>query len=315
MQRLSSIAVILVTACFALLLLVPVALAADPRPANDGALMAFGEDVTLSADQVTDLVLVINGTATVQGDARVVISVGGEAILEGATVETVVAIDSPVQVAAGSSVTGTIATLDAATVSVASGATVTGEIRDVTPQLIGLGAVLAPAVLLLFVGFVLVTLVAGLALAGLAARQVRAAETLISREPGPVLLSGLAGIFLPLLVIAILFVTVVGIPLAVALLVAVWPLVAYMGYLVAGIWIGDWILARTSPEIDRERPYLASVIGLLVLQVLSILPPVTAIASLFGYGAVLLLAWRVFRGTPTAAIPKMQGVTPAPMAG
>lgn len=314
MQRLSSIAVVVVTACFALLLLVPVALAADPRPADDGALMAFGEDITLPAGQATDLVLVINGTATVRGDATVVIAIAGEAILEGATVETVVAVDSPVGVGSGSSVTGDVATLDTGTVSVATGATVAGEVRDITPQLIGLGAVLAPAVLLVFIGFVLVTFVAGLALAGLAARQVRAAETLISREPGPVLVSGLIGIFLPLLVIGVLFVTVVGIPLALALLLTVWPATAYVGYLVAGIWIGDWILGRTSPGVVRERPYLASVIGLLILQVLSILPPVTGIASLFGYGAVLLLAWRVFRGTPAATLPTMQGARPAPMA-
>ncbi len=314
MQRLGSIAVVLVTACFALLLLVPVALAADPGPTNDGALLAFGEDVTLPADRTTDLVLVIDGTATVEGDARVVIAIGGAAILQGATVETVVAVDSPVQLAAGSAVTGDVATLDASTVSVASGATVAGEVRDITPQLIGLGAVLAPAVLLVFIGFVLVTFVAGLALAGLAARQVRAAEALISREPGPVLVSGLIGIFLPLLIIGILFVTVVGIPLALALLLTVWPLTAYAGYLLTGIWIGDWVLGRVSPGVVRERPYLASVIGLLILQVLSIVPPVTAIASLFGYGAVLLLAWRVFRGTPTATVSRMQGATPAPIA-
>lgn len=314
MQRLSSIAVIVVTACFALLLLVPAALAADPRPVDDGALMGFGADITLPAGQETDVVLVINGTATVNGNARVVIAIAGEAIVTGATVETVVAVDSPIQLASGTTVTGDVATLDASTVSVAAGASVAGEVRDITPQLLGLGAILAPAILLVFIGFVLVTFVAGLALAGLAARQVRAAETLISREPGPVLLSGIVGIFLPILVTAALFVTVVGIPLAMALLIGVWPLAAYVGYLVAGIWIGDWVLARTSPEVTRERPYLASFIGLLILQVLSILPPVTAIASLFGYGAVLLLAWRIFRGSPTAAAPTVHGVTPAPMA-
>jgi hypothetical protein len=315
MQRLSSFAVVVITALFALLAFAPVALADDPVTRTDGALMAFGEDVTLAVDQQTDLVLVINGTATVSGDAKVVIAIAGEAILEGATVETVVAVDSPVQVATGSAVTGDIVTIDTGTVSVASGATVAGEVRDVTPQLIGLGAFLAPAVLLVFLGFVLVTFAAGLALAGLAARQVRAAETLISQEPGPVLVAGLLGVFLPLLLIAALFVTVVGIPLGIALLVGVWPLTAYLGYLVAGIWIGDWVLARTSPERTRERPYLASVIGLLIMQVLSILPPVTAIASLFGYGAVILLAWRVFRGTPSAAAPAVQGPSPAPMAG
>lgn len=315
MQRLSSLAIVVITALFALLAFAPVALADDPVTARDGAIMAFGEDVTLAADQQTDLVLVIDGTATVQGDAKVVIAIGGEAILQGATVETVVAVDSPVQLTAGSAVTGDVATLDTGTVSVASGASVAGEVRDITPQLIGLGAVLAPAVLLVFIGFALVTFVAGLALAGLAARQVRAAETLISQEPGPVLVAGLLGVFLPLLLIGALFLTVVGIPLGIALLVGVWPLTAYLGYLVAGIWIGDWILARTSPEVVRERPYLASIIGLLILQVLSILPPVTAIASLFGYGAVILLAWRVFRGTPTAAAPTVHRASPAPLAG
>lgn len=314
MQRLRSLAVLVVTACFALLLLAPTVLAADPRPVNDGALMAFGTDVILPADQDTDLVLVINGTATVNGDARVVIAIGGEAIVTGATVETVVAVDSPIQLAAGTTVTGDVATLDAGTVSVAAGASVAGEVRDLTPQLLALGAVLAPAILLVFIGFVLVTFVAGLALAGLAARQVRAAEALINHEPGPVLVSGFVGIFLPILLIAALFVTVLGIPLGMALLIGVWPLAAYVGYLVAGIWIGDWVLARTSPQVTRERPYLASVIGLLILQVLSILPPVTAIASLFGYGAVLLLAWRILRGSPTAAAPTVHGVTPAPMA-
>jgi len=39
-------------------------------------------------------------------------------------------------------------------------------------------------------------------------------------------------------------------------------------------------------------------VGLLVLQIISLVPFVGAVASLFGFGAVLLLAWRVFRATP-----------------
>jgi len=63
---------------------------------------------------------------------------------------------------------------------------------------------------------------------------------------------------------------------------------------VAGIWIGEWLLYRGTSE-RPERPYLAAVLGLVVLQVVSLIPFVGAIASLFGFGAVLLLAWRVFR--------------------
>ena len=46
---------------------------------------------------------------------------------------------------------------------------------------------------------------------------------------------------------------------------------------------------------------------------LAIIPLAGAIASLFGYGAVLLLAWRVFRGSTSAAAPTVSGITPAPM--
>ena len=76
--------------------------------------------------------------------------------------------------------------------------------------------------------------------------------------------------------------------------VPVWPAAAFAGYLVAGIWIGEWLLYRGSAA-RPERPYLAAVLGLVVLQLISIIPFVGAIASLFGFGAVLLLAWRVFR--------------------
>ena len=43
-------------------------------------------------------------------------------------------------------------------------------------------------------------------------------------------------------------------------------------------------------------------LDLVVLQVVSIVPFIGAIASLFGFGAVLLLAWRVFR-QPSQARP------------
>jgi hypothetical protein len=67
--------------------------------------------------------------------------------------------------------------------------------------------------------------------------------------------------------------------------------------------------------VSRERPYLAAVIGLLILQALSLVPVlgiVATLVSLFGFGAVVLLAWRTLRaggGTHVA----VAGVTPAPM--
>jgi len=67
--------------------------------------------------------------------------------------------------------------------------------------------------------------------------------------------------------------------------------------------------------VSRERPYLAAVIGLLILQALSLVPVlgiVSALASLFGFGAVVLLAWRTLRAEGGTHV-SVAGPTPAPM--
>jgi hypothetical protein len=99
-------------------------------------------------------------------------------------------------------------------------------------------------------------------------------------------------------------VTIIGAPLGLAILLMVWPAAAFAGYLVAGIWIGEWLLNRGTATERPARPYLAAVVGLVILQVVSLVPFVGAIASLFGFGAVLLLAWRTFR-QPTTSQPAM----------
>ena len=111
--------------------------------------------------------------------------------------------------------------------------------------------------------------------------------------------------------LVLLTVTVIGAPLAFGIAFGLWPLAAFIGYLVAGIAIGDWIVGRLSPGVTRERPYLAAVVGLVVLEVVGILPLVSGIATLFGYGAVLLLAWRTLRAGSTASPNALRVAAPA----
>ena len=190
-------------------------------------------------------------------------------------------------------------------------ATIGGSMASLDQDLIAAGAALVPAIGLFLLGLVLVTIVAGLALAALGARQVRTAETLISREPGQTLLVGLAGLVIVPVIAILAMITIVGAPLGLAILLVAWPAAAYAGYLVAGIWIGEWLIDRDSPK-RRERPYLAAVVGLITLQILSIIPFLGAIASLFGFGAVLLMAWRTFR-QPSAAQPLVSPPATQPM--
>lgn len=113
-------------------------------------------------------------------------------------------------------------------------------------------------------------------------------------------------------VVAILsMITVVGAPLGLAILFMVWPAAAFAGYLVAAIWLGEWLLYRNAGE-PPARPYLAAILGLIVLQVITFVPFVGPIASLFGFGAVLLLAWRTFR-QPSAARPVTSPPATQPM--
>ena len=221
-------------------------LAAEEWPHSGRVLISTQGDITLPAGEQADLVLVTNGTAHVAGDANTVVVIDGVADLTGATVETVVVIRGDVAVD-GSSV-GHRRHHDARRDdSVDPAAAIGGQVRDLAPDIAGIGFVLGPALVLLYLGFALAAIAAALLLAGLAARQVRSAETLIRREPLLTVGVGLLGLFLPIVFLVVLTVTVIGAPLAFGIAFGLWPLAAFIGYLVAGIAIGDWIVGRLSP--------------------------------------------------------------------
>jgi hypothetical protein len=306
MKRLFAVAVSLL---LAFLILSPVVFAADPSlPHNGRVLFSSGGDVSVPAGEHADAVIVVKGTATIAGEVNTIVVVDGAANLTGARSESVIAIRSPVTIGAGSVVLGDVMKIDSVVTRLGDGA-IGGAVRDMAADLAGIGWFVGPAMIMAYMGFALAAIAAGLLLAGLAARQVRAAEALISQKPVQSLVAAFAGLFLPIFLVAILVVTIIGAPLGVGILLGLWPLAAFIGYLVAGIWIGDWVLARMSPATTRERPYLAAVVGILILEVLGVLPFVPMIATLFGYGAVLLLAWHTIR---TSSIPMSPIRQPAP---
>ena len=55
---------------------------------------------------------------------------------------------------------------------------------------------------------------------------------------------GLAALFVPPIAAVLLLVTVVGAPLGLGILLLAWPLLAYLGYLFAGVMFGDWLVTR-----------------------------------------------------------------------
>ena len=298
----------------AFLLLAPAVLAASALPHTGRVLISTGGDITLPAGEHADVVVIVRGTATIAGEVNTIVVVDGAATLTGARTETIVAVRSPVELGPDTVVLGDVMTVDSS-VHQTGNAQVQGSVTDMATVLIGVGTVLAPALLLLWVGFGLATVVAGLLLAGLGARQVREAEGVITREPVLAVAAGVVGLIAFPVVAFLLMATIIGAPLGLGILLGAWPLVAFIGYLIAGIWIGEWVLRRTSTESFRERPYLAAVIGVLLLQVLALVPIVTVvvmIASLFGFGSMLVLMVRKL-GSPTVSQPKLAGPMSAPL--
>lgn len=291
----------------------PAVLAQDGMAHTERVIISTGGDFELPAGEQADVVIVVDGDATIYGDVKTVVTIDGAATIVGARAESIVAIRSTVTLGEGTVVTGDVWRLDAQ-VHQLGNATVGGGLRDLGAELIGLTVVAAPVLLVMWLGLAIAMIAAGLLAAALAARQLRAAGALISREPVKVVLAAIGGTFLPILVIVGLFITILGAPLAFGILVFLWPLAAFLGYLVAGVWIGDWILGRITPGVVRERPYLAATIGIALLQLIAFWPLLHFVPGFVGYGAVLLLAWRTWESGRPAASP-YAGPRPLPVAG
>jgi len=291
--------VIAATVAFLLGVGASAALAAEPIPDAGRVLISINGPVDIPEGDHLDTLVVLGGDARISGDVDTIVVARGTATLAGATTETLVVMNGSADLLAGTTVSGDVRTLDG-TVTQAAGSTIGGSVRTLDADLAAIGVLLVPLFILLFLGLGLASVAAALLVAVFAARQVRSVGSLMVQQPGQVLIAGIVGaIVLPLLAI-VLMATVVGAPIGFALLFILLPALAILAWIVAAIWIGDWIVARLRGTAEPGRPYLAAVVGVIVLAVAGVLPFVSAIASLFGFGALMLAAWRTFRrGVPS----------------
>jgi hypothetical protein len=227
---------------------------------------------------------VINGEAVVEGHVREqVVVINGTARVSGTVDGSVVVVGGHLDLLAGARV-GEDVVLFRSTVVREPGATVTGEMVSRT------GFSFSERFLWWFwSAMTLVMVVAALLYVALAERQLREAGELIARRPGGTAAATLA-VWLGLPLTALLAaVTVIGIPLAAAVMFFLLPALAFLGYLVSGACLGRVMTGESA------SPYLAAAAGVLVLQVLGFVPVigglVATIAGMAGAGALVLRLW------------------------
>jgi hypothetical protein len=176
-----------------------------------------------------------------------------------------------------------------------NGATVTGEINEREDFVFeGFGFVIG---VIFWIGVTIFLLVAAIVLAAVAGDQLlRAATALTNELPQTILAAVIIWITLPILAF-FLFFTVVGIPLALAIIFFL-PILWVLGYIVTGARLGIWLTGLINRPAG-SHPYLAAFSGVLLLQLVGLIPVigwlVSAVAGLWGAGAVALLAWRAVR--------------------
>jgi hypothetical protein len=279
------------------LLAIPAGAQAAEGGEEEGFLFRVNGDVTVPADEFVGTVMVIEGNLAVEGEIRTAILINSNAQLTGAQAETVIIINGTVDLANGSTVESDVVLVNSTLVQDET-STVEGDIVENFDR----GLIIALWVIgfILAIGVGILALVAGQVFAAVAPRTARRATGVIVKETGPTILAGIIFWFGAFIVGVPLLFTIIGTPTGIAILLGLAPVMAFLGYLVTGIWIGDWLVSR---HRGVGHPYLAAFLGVLILAVVGVVPVlggfVGFLSAFLGGGALALLGWKAFRSDGT----------------
>jgi cytoskeletal protein CcmA (bactofilin family) len=284
------------------LLLAPLYFLAAVAPAHAAEADLSGDDrivvrgpLEVPRGETVDDVVVIDGRVRVAGRATGdVVAVSGPVHVSGTVEGDVVAVSDRARLTRGARVDGDLLYGDERPV-IAPGATVAGDLQKLNAD-----DALSPGgfigVLALWVAFSVSTLLAGLLGLLLAPRALDASRAAVRERTGGAIGWGLL-IFFGVPIAAILaFLTIVGIPLAIALLLAIFPLYL-LGYVTSA-----WLLGL---RLVSGRPVLGFLAGWGILRALALVPVVGGLvwfgATVLGLGALGVAAWRARSGPAPAA--------------
>ena len=274
---------------------VPGALAQDQGGGSQDAddFVVLTGTLVVPEGEVVGSAVIFDGDAIIEGTVlETLVVFNGRVEVTGSVVEDVVAFNGRVAIRSGAIVEGDVVSRLA--VEVEDGATVQGDVEGVGRRFDfpewGLAGKIA-----WWVGYSVSTLILGLALLRIRGLDAAVARAL-DRRLGGVFGFGALTFFLLPVVCALLFVTVVAIPLALFLLFAL-GLVYTTGYVVGAIALG-----RRFVKEPRGR-YVAFLAGWGALRLVALVPFLGGlawvVATIVGLGAL----WVAARSTPRDAVP------------
>jgi len=285
------------------------AFAQDAPSAEPGDRVTFGHDVVVRAGERVRDVVTMGGSATIEGEVLgSVLTMGGDAVVRGHVVGDVVTMGGDADVAASAVIGGEITTMGG-TLDARSGAT-TGEVVTMGDSDFGGLAALGTfgglagflhTALSGAASFALLFLLA-LGMRGVASDRYDALQLVVAREPLHALMLGSASFVAAVLTIVVLAITIIGIPAAIAVAIAL-SLACYVGLATVAAVIG----ALMPVAQLRDRPVLQLAAGVAALYLASLVPGIGTLA-LMAAGAVGLGA--IVRTRLRTSAPPRLPVTP-----
>lgn len=277
------------------------ALAQEP-PAD--VLVRVNGTVDLAAGDALDVLVAVNSPARIDGTVRETLVVVNEtAILSGDVAGEAIVYNGQIRLEPSARIAGALTLIDSQVIqedgAVVSGGIVEREGADIVRELNRAGEAIS---FVAWLGMTVLFVAVALAWAAVGGRQLSNVAGLLAARPELAVGWGLVfWIAVPILAVAVMF-TVVGIPLGIAALVVVLPLLWTLGYVVTGTRLGFLIDDLRGATPDLEHPYLEAVIGVAILQLIALVPIVGGlvvfIAGLLGAGAIVVHAWRRIRAAP-----------------
>jgi hypothetical protein len=278
LRRVSFLLVLIAVAPLAL----PAAAAARTSGEDGDSVLVISGDVTIPRNEVVDDVFVIDGDVVLAGRAEGdVVLVSGDALVSGKIGGDLVTFGGSARLLPRAFVGGDVSYGDERPV-VSDDARVVGDVTNAEwPDSLDL---------LPFVGAFVLWLAVGISAALLGCLLIliapRAADALRERSReriGPVIAIGVAiAICLPIAAV-IAAITLVGLPLAIGILLALLPLGA-VAYVVAA-----WVLGARILDPGRSR-FLSFLVGLAILRALALIPLLGLLvglaAAVFGLGLI-----------------------------
>lgn len=267
-----------ILAAFILFLLFPVVVAAQSSDiaGGDEILIRINGSDSVEADEAISVAVIIDGNLDITGavdDVAVVVD-GDLAVLDGAdVVGDLVVIDGTLTLRSGSRVTGDIFLSNDSEWIVEDGATFTGSVEqgDLSPDLdddvawqIVIGSLAG------WFGLTLVAIAVAVVFAGIGGRQLWSSAANLSSRPGATILTAVAfwfGLFLLVIPVVLSLVAILALPIIAMVGFAVW----FLGMITFGTRLGASITGQSTSDTTMAHPYLASVAGVVVIQLVLLL--------------------------------------------